>query len=423
MLGGIYGDRVSQVVYVLGAGFNCSVLDPRLRNLRAPLARNFFQVMLGPGRLREKLDGIRRHVYVDELFAMVDRYWHLTLDDLDTAPFDIEECLTLLESIEMEKRGTEEGLRALRAAYAMRALLLDYLSEMSMGGATTPTGHRFGMEVLGADSDVLTFNYDTLAEDAIASASGVGPSPTPPPMSMEHSGESVPDEYLGASHLAWKRTLACGFEFDEVALPVAGVPRYVVGERYYRHPENYLYTSRRVLKLHGSIDWLRYTPRRAIPPEFTPDAPENPPKGLVQERYAHWWMGEPPQRDHWYMDPLIVTPQLYKKYDEGPLPTVWGHALDTLSNCRVLAVIGYSFPPTDFRTRRLFLEAFSCGGQIETLVVINPDTSVVAKVRDLTRYKGPVVTCDNLADYFGLPTSWFDLTQHSAQQPQPEEPP
>lgn len=395
------------------------MLDTSFRDLRAPLARNFFEVLLRHGRLREKLDGIRRHVYVDELFAMINEYWGLSIDQLAATPFDIEECLTFLESVEMDNRGTDEGIRAARAAYATRALLLDYLSEMSIGGTTTPAGYQFGVEVLGSDCDVLTLNYDTLAEDAIASASGIGPNPRPPPLSVDDPSAAVADEFLPASHSAWKRTLACGFEFDEVALPVAGVSRYVEGSRYYEHSENCLYTSHRVLKLHGSIDWLRYTSRRAIPREFAVDAPENPPTGLVQERYAHWWMGESPQRDHWYMDPLIVTPQLYKKYDDEPLPTVWRHALDTLSSCTSLVVIGYSFPPTDFRTRRLFLEAFRGGRQLESLVVINPDTSVVSKVRELTRHNGPVVTCDTLAAYIGLPESWVRGLQQASHQDGP----
>ena len=49
-------------------------------------------------------------------------------------------------------------------------------------------------------------------------------------------------------------------------------------------------------------------------------------------------------------------------------------AKDKLRACGRL-VGGYSFPPTDFATRRLFLEAFSNRTPVE--LVINPDTGVV----------------------------------------------
>ncbi|HEY5025379.1 MAG TPA: hypothetical protein VII76_10420 [Acidimicrobiales bacterium] len=398
---------MSEVVYVLGAGFNCSLVDASFPGREAPLARNFFQVLIRSGRLLERLDGLQRHLHVDELLKRIEAYWHLSLEDLGTASLDIEECLTLLESLSVDGGTSVEGGGASLAAQALRGLLLDYLSEFSIPRGGTPTSRRFGEEIMASKSDVLTFNYDTLAEDAIASASGIGPNPSPPPHSVRIFGAPVPDEYLSASHLAWKKTLACGFEFDEVALPVAGVTQYVEGNRYYSHPENKLYESRRVLKLHGSVDWLRHTTRRAIPAEFTPEAAGTPPAGLLQESFAMWHMGEPPRRGPWYMDPLIIPPLLYKQYDDGPLPMVWAHALETLSSCRRLVVIGYSFPPTDFRTRRLFLEAFAGNHQLESLAVINPDPVVAGAVRELTRYSGPVVTCQDLTSYYGVSKSWF----------------
>lgn len=44
--------------------------------------------------------------------------------------------------------------------------MLMYLGELSLGGHT-PTARQFGVNVLAANADVLTFNYDTLAEAAI----------------------------------------------------------------------------------------------------------------------------------------------------------------------------------------------------------------------------------------------------------------
>ena len=397
---------MAAVVYLLGAGFNCSVLDSS-RQTEAPLARNFFQVLMNSGRLRERLDGIRSRLFVDVLLAEIERYWKFDLDALASQPFDIEECLTMFESQLVDGQPVERQLELRRARFALRNLLLMYLGDLSHSGYS-PVGRQFGAEVLAAEADVLTFNYDTLAEEAISSASGIGPKPMPPrdEQAAEPWLAEVMDKDLDASHLAWTSNLGCGFAFDEVSLPVAGVPKHVDGSRYYAHPANLLYESHRVLKLHGSIDWLTYTSRRMVPPEVEGAGQMEPPSGIVLERSPQYWLGESPTRNGWYMEPVVIPPQLYKQFQQHPFPVVWNEALETLSTCQTLIVVGYSFPPTDFRTRRLFLEAFS-EHQLKELVVVNPDTSVAGIVRGLTGYKGPVVSCNSLGSLYGLPTTWF----------------
>jgi hypothetical protein len=129
---------MAQVVFLLGAGFSCSVLDPS-RGKAAPLARNFFQVLMADRRYERGLDGFRQHVFVDVLLEEIARYWHLDLDGLKTRPFDIEECLTLLESQAAETTDAERKLRLARASFALRQMILTYLGDLSYGGHT-PTG-------------------------------------------------------------------------------------------------------------------------------------------------------------------------------------------------------------------------------------------------------------------------------------------
>jgi hypothetical protein len=400
---------VAEVVYLLGAGFSRSVLDPS-RGKRAPLARDFFQVLIDADRdaFRQKLDAIRQYVFVDLLLAEIERKWHLTLDQLATDAFDIEECMTLFESELLDGPSADRILILKRAEYALRNLLWMYLGDLSHS-AYSPTARRFGQEFLAAHTDVLTFNYDTLAEEAIESASGIGPKPQPAERDI-HKRDEVADDDLDASHLNWKRSLACGFEFSEVELPIAGPPPSVAGSRYYAHPANKLYTSKRVLKLHGSIDWLKYTSQRYLPVEIEGTTrPEHVPTGIVQQRYPLYWLARPPERDGWYMDPVVIPPQLNKNFQVPPFQNVWRLAFETLHECQTLVVIGYSFPPTDFRTKRLFLEAFS-DHAVRNLVVVNPDPSTVATVRRLTHHSGPVVSCDDLRSLYGVPSSWFDRT-------------
>jgi len=395
---------MAEVVFLLGAGFNCSILDPRSDRV-APLARTFFQNLLADPRT--SLDGFRQHVFVDILLEEIEQYWHLDLDALRTQPFDLEECLTLFDSQAEDETDAEAKVRLLRASFALRQMLLTYLGDLSYCG-DTPTAERFAAEVLASNADVLTFNYDTLAEEAIASASRIGPKPAPDSMDGGRPGEwQLTDDDLDASHLNWKAALAFGFKFDELPLPIAGLPIVVEGKRYYAHPNNVLYTSRRVLKLHGSIDWLRYTDQCRFPPFPSETPPQEPRSGIVHEPHPSYRAGETPG-NVWRMEPIVIPPLLYKRFDSRPFADIWRAALETLTECRTLVVIGYSFPPTDFRTRRLFLEAFS-RPHLQQLVVVNPDPTVTGIVRQLTHFKGPVVTCDDLRSLYGLAASWRDL--------------
>jgi hypothetical protein len=46
----------------------------------------------------------------------------------------------------------------------------------------------------------------------------------------------------------------------------------------------------------------------------------------------------------------------------------------------------------------MFLEAFS-ENNLEELIVVNPDTSVVQKVKDLCHFNKPVIVCKDLGEY------------------------
>jgi hypothetical protein len=319
---------MTQTVYVLGAGFNYSILDPVLSG-QAPLARNFFQVLLNSSQ-RRLLEQSR------ELLGEIERYWKLDLDTLSSAPFDIEECLTFFESQFLDKPEEERiTTPEWRCAIALRNLLLSYLGDLNLksAGNFTPASTQFGRDVITTRADILTFNYDTSAEAAVESASGIfiPPRILPTPLRPPEPVSEVPSDYLDASYFRWNRNLAYGIQFDEVAIPMPGIPRYVNKIRYYGHPSNNLYTNTRVLKLHGSIDWLKYTQRSAWPRGIGADPGGNPPSGTILAKYNNYWRLNPPEHKGWLMDPVIIPPQLYKKYDTEPYLNIWPLALSSLT--------------------------------------------------------------------------------------------
>jgi hypothetical protein len=111
-------------------------------------------------------------------------------------------------------------------------------------------------------------------------------------------------------------------------------------------------------------------------------------------RYGNSFM----QHRKWVVEPLLITPVLNKGVTRYPFQRLWRLAREQLRGCRRLVVGGYSFPPTDFATRRMFLEAFA-DHVPEELVVVNPDTRVVQLVKDLCHYGKPVLVCKDLEEF------------------------
>jgi len=198
------------------------------------------------------------------------------------------------------------------------------------------------------------------------------------------------DELISYSHHNWNRPLGYGVKFDEVQLQQAGPSKYVRGSRFYT--QNKLYDWA-ILKLHGSLNWFHYLPIRKYP-AFDPKDKELSEDKLQEVILVdgHWWFNDPPDLRGWLIDPLIITPVLYKEqfYQHPVFSDIWKRAHDELSTCRRLVVIGYSFAPTDFNIKKLFLEAF-CENTLEELVVVNPDTSVVRTVKELSHFQKPVL--------------------------------
>ncbi len=51
---------------------------------------------------------------------------------------------------------------------------------------------------------------------------------------------------------------------------------------------------------------------------------------------------------------------------------MWGHARAALAEADEILIIGYSFPRTDQRSNRLFLDAFSRRASVPSVTIIDP---------------------------------------------------
>jgi hypothetical protein len=236
-------------------------------------------------------------------------------------------------------------------------------------------------------ANVLTFNYDTLLETAIARGS---------PANSPQVGRVGRTDIDLHARWSWNPLLAYKVHFDELVVN-PGLPNPRAGEDYYSdaareaaHPA--------FLKLHGSVDWF-YRSGYSI---------HGARVGREKRgaRYRFWRF--PPSRfDHPVLDhdhgeillPLIITPVLNKPVGEEPFfRRIWQEALEVLKRTKTLVVAGYSFPAGDFHVRRLLREAFA-DNPLEELCVVNPDASVASVARDLCNFRRPVLVCRDLGEY------------------------
>jgi hypothetical protein len=384
---------MAETVYLIGAGINRSIRD--LDGLQPPLATDLFQQALkcyrtGSEHYRERLK---------PLFDYIQTFWKLSVTQLENISFDLEACYTLIQlqaSEAEEQRERDKLISLLTIEYLLTAFLMKYLSEIEHFVHHSESFQLFGERIYTEKPAVLTFNYDTLIETAIESASHVN---TNMPTSFLEGKTSidVPDEELSYSHHNWNRPLAYGIKFDEVQLHRAGLITTVSGERFYSHQDNRLYDPP-LLKLHGSINWFVHTGiRRNLPLEKDQQTQKGESTALFK---GDWDIYQGLNYDEIIL-PIIVTPVLIKDLNQPIIHEVWKQAYKELSTSKRLIVGGYSFPPTDFNTRRLFLEVFSQHA-LEELVVINPDTRVVQLVKDLCHFRKPVLTCHDLNEFVSL---------------------
>jgi len=388
---------MAEIVYLFGAGINRGVQD--WDGLRPPLATDFFLQALKHHRIADD----HYLAVVQSVFDYIKQYWKLSVDDLKHVPFDLEECYTLLQlqSAEAKRNGDHDSyVRLLEIAYRLTIMFAEYLAELEVFASGHGAFRALGLILYKEKPTIITFNYDTLLESVIESASGVTATVPESYRGRPPEHGDVPDGELPYSHYGWNRPLAYGVQFDEVQLQRAGITALVPGTRFYSHPENQMYDPP-LLKLHGSLNWFVYTGVRRYQ---MLDSHEKTKAGSTLLYRGHWWFNEPADVGGEIVEPIIITPVLHKDIDDNSIMReLWTRARHELSECRRLVVGGYSFPPTDFHTRRLFLEAFVEKAPDE-VIVINPDTSVIGLVKKLCHFDKPVLACRDLREFISTNT-------------------
>ena len=106
--------------------------------------------------------------------------------------------------------------------------------------------------------------------------------------------------------------------------------------------------------------------------------------------------------------PLIVPPVKDKKYDAyGELfHMLWEKAASALVEADEIIIIGYSFPRTDLRSNKLFMDAFMQRDSMPKVKVLDPSPEKI-----VDKFKHDLgISDDNLFVYKDYFTEEFDLT-------------
>lgn len=411
---------MSETVFMFGAGINRILINDE--GLKPPLATDFFKQIF-----KQKRSTRAEEFFIEErylLFGYIERFWKLSADQLKDTKFDLEECYTLiqLQKIDAEKIGNKDLLDELSQIELQLTLLfaqylanfkLPYNFDFYKPDPSKPF-HYLGEIIYKEKGTVITFNYDTLLEGVIQNASGANQNMPGELVEVQFRRMKLTDDVVAYSHHSWNMPLAYGIEFDEVQLRIAGGPLHVSGERFYSHPQNKIYDNP-FLKLHGSINWFTYSGNKlsggrggwtewlGVEADF-PHEIENAKDrtGKIVLTNESWLQDKLPEHKQEILNPVIITPVLYKDYYQYPfIKTLWDRAYLELSNCKRLIVGGYSFPPTDFHTKRLFLETFADRSP-EEIIVINTEKDSIETVKKLCNFKKPVRHCRDLVEFCKL---------------------
>jgi len=391
---------MGEITYLLGAGINRSVRGPD--GLLPPLAHDFFRQALRHPLISHKLI----LELITPLFDFIEKYWHMTQDELKDNDFDLEECFTLLELQRRDavrSKDQDAFVSTSRLEWFLTQLLLDYMSEVEHWFFNSAEFQAFGKRLFLERATVITFNYDSLLESAIEAASPPRLDAIKALSARDPMDNVISDEDIGYSFREWNPYVAYKVKFDEVELLTPGITRMVEGTRYYGHARNQEDLPA-FLKMHGSLGWFFHSGYRVDGIQLEGEGASQTGRSVL--RRGFYRLGHP-NIDYTNTEillPLIITPVLNKPYDQHPVfLTVWEQAQVELRQCKRLVIGGYSFPKTDFHVRRLLREVFSENSP-EELCIINPNTTIVRVAKDLCNHKKPVMVCKDVEEFLKMRT-------------------
>lgn len=252
----------------------------------------------------------------------------------------MEEVVTFFD--EVVTNGQDDGGTIKAAADELQHLTVDIITFLSTHG--NPGKNRLLKKFVRrlAQTDVLvTFNWDTLLERALARQKGFH------------------------WHPSWGYGRTVRNEFSYAARTTPAIPS--------KYP--------RLLKLHGSINWVAHqkngTTRCAItrdwgPGDHSADVVMMPPKMIKPEVWGRRLQSN-----------ATVFTGGNQSVSDKFYPALWKEAEEQLARSRRIVFIGYSFPPADFAVGNMLRRAISYmkveTGEFPDVDIVDPNASQIAE--------------------------------------------
>ena len=374
-------------VYVLGAGASKSYGES-VTGERMPIARDFFptfqrlDLYAHPWVLR---DAVVHHLESRGIDA--DAYLG---SGVDVEAFHSEVEAIYHEALSRARTGGDftEVIWNFRT-YTQLTFIFAAVVNAVQNGPPSET-HRHLATLLRPDDVILTFNWDTLQDRALAEETawqpdwGYGFTPRrvfrdgwvdPAPLAAGTTGGGRLFKLHGSTN--WITSYPTHERDGLVVLMQTSAPETVYVFESASRP--YATYAGRYMPGYAPYSYGYY------PPNILDDPGRAAPEGYVfaRTRPKYPWVPEGGAGDDGLPSmPLIIPPVREKRYDMfGPLfGQIWDGAEQALSEAEEIVVIGYSFPPTDFRSRSLFRSAFLKRRSMPRVAVIDPAPSRVAEV-------------------------------------------
>lgn len=337
------GFQPSNRLLLLGAGATVGASFGFQPVCKPPLNRDFFTQLQ---RITGKHQDLLREVVVDvvELFGS---NFELTLEDYFT---QLEFLASTAAGLKSGKDGTKLHLDLVAKRDRLMAALSAVL-EMSTNRAITGKAargceyHRAVAKSLKAGDTVISFNYDCVMDDA-----------------LRREGARKWSARFGYGFPKPGRVEGAGL-WDPVADPAASASETIS-----------------LLKLHGSLNW---------------QLPVSGVGTIKLKQRLHSQRGTPRFS--------IVPPEWNKGLRESAVfETLWKNAFRAIERAERIAIVGFSFTPTDLHAESLFRLALR-RSKLKTLVIANPSQLDRERVRDvfsevLLRRRAIVRQYDTLGD-------------------------
>ena len=312
-------------VIVLGAGATRGATTSSGRDVEPPLNADFFtqvQRITSP----KHLESVRQ--VITDVVDLFGPNFSLTM----------EEYFTQLESFKTMGALAPKADRALSSEeiqskrdrlMAVLAAVLEESTDVSKKGSTACEHHEALIQELEPGDTIISFNYDCVVDHALRrTASGRW---------SARYGYSLPKPKRVVGHEHW----------DAIQPPVGSN------------------NTINLLKLHGSLNWQLPSVEKALEGEIR----------LKQRLYQQ--KGTPRF--------TIIPPEFVKNIQEDPnFKALWRNAERAIRNAEVIALVGFSFTPTDLHVDSLFriAQAGSSTG-LQTLVIANPSQSDRRRIRSV----------------------------------------